>query len=148
LVPSDLVIVLRSLAFAPPDAVTEDAVTGGHAPAHAPVHTDCPLVSFTHRYTARPEPVVRNVVPPELAVVITIAPELPLPDALPLAADPAAAGALLLLPPPLLHAASSAAAIPAPAIAPSLPGVIFELRIRHRLQHAEVVVGVLACLSE
>lgn len=149
MVPSDLVIVLRSLAFTPPDPVTEDAVTGGHAPAHAPVHADCPMASFTHKYTARPEPVVRNVAPPELAVVITIGPELLPPDALPLAADPAAAGELLLLlPPPLLHAARSAAAIPAPAIAPSLTGVIFELRIRHRLQHAEGCSAFsLACRS-
>jgi hypothetical protein len=71
------------------------------------------------------------VVPEALAVVITVAPELPLPDAL---AAPAPAGALLLL---LLHAASSAAAIPEPAITPSLAGVIFELRIRHLLPHAE-----------
>jgi len=94
-------------------------------------------VSFAHRYTARPEPVVRNVVPPALAVVITIAPELP--AALPLAADdPPAAGALLL--PPLLHAASSAAAMPAPTTAtaaPSLAGVVFELRIVIFLQLAE-----------
>jgi hypothetical protein len=120
LVPSDRVIVPRSLAFALPDAVTVPvAVTGGQAPAHAPVHADVPPVSLTHRYTARPEPSVRNVPADDVAVLMTVAP----PDALAppallagaaaaLLAVAAGAAALLLL--PLEHAATSIATPTAP----------------------------------
>jgi hypothetical protein len=122
LVPSDRVIVPRSLAFALPDPVTVlVVVTGGQAPAHAPVHADVPPVSLAHRYTARPEPLTRNVLPEDEAVVMTVADVL----ALPLAAAPlgAAAGELLagalvlLLLLPLEHAATSAAAPIAPPTA-------------------------------
>jgi hypothetical protein len=112
LVPSDRVIVPRSLAVAPPAAVTVPvAVTGGHAPAHAPEQADIPLPSLPHRYTALP-PSVRNVLPDDEAVVITVE-----PDPLALAAGAAALGlappaAELLL--PLLHAAASNAAPSAP----------------------------------
>jgi hypothetical protein len=119
LVPSDRVIVPRSLAFALPDAVTVPvAVTGGHAPAHAPVQADVSPVSLTHRYTARPEPSVRNVPADDVAVLMTVAP----PDALAppallagaaaLLAGAAGAAALLLL--PLEHAATSIATPTAP----------------------------------
>jgi hypothetical protein len=117
LVPSDRVIVPSSLAFAPPDAVTVPVVvTAGQAPAHAPVHADVSPVSLTHRYTARPELVVRNVPADDVAVVmaVVLAP-LALPLAAGLLADDAGAllaGALLLL--PLEHAATSRAAPTAP----------------------------------
>jgi hypothetical protein len=123
LVPSDRVIVPTSLAFALPDAVTVPvAVTGGQAPAHAPVHADMSPVSLVHRYTARPEPSVRNVFPDAEAVLMTVEP-VPLPLA-------GAAGALLagalpellagaaaeLLLPPLAHAATSSPTPTAPPI--------------------------------
>ena len=64
LVPSDRVIVPMSLALAPPDAVAVPVVvTGGQAPAQAPLQLDMSPVSFAHRYTARPEPLVRKVPP-------------------------------------------------------------------------------------
>lgn len=50
MLPSDRVIEPSSLDFAPPDAVAVPVVvTGGQAPAHAPVHADVPPVSFAHR---------------------------------------------------------------------------------------------------
>jgi hypothetical protein len=89
-------------------------VTGGQAPAHAPLQLDVSPVSFTHRYTARPEPLVRTVPAEDEAVSMTVP-----PDALPplLAAAPAGvplAAAPVLLVPPLLHAATSTAAPSAP----------------------------------
>jgi hypothetical protein len=117
LLPSDRVIVPRSLAFALPDAdAVPVLVTGGQAPAHAPVHADVPPASLVHRYTARPEPLVKNEFPDDEAVVMTVAPD-PLAAAL-LGADApageplAAPGLLLLL--PLEHAATSIAAPTAP----------------------------------
>jgi hypothetical protein len=112
LVPSDRVIVPRSDAVAEPVAVTvPDAVTGGHAPAQAPEHWDASPVSFTHRYTARPDPSVRNVAPDAVAVVITVPAEDPPPDeALPVADAPVPdapeLGGLLVL---LAHAVTSSA---------------------------------------
>jgi hypothetical protein len=131
-VPSGRVIVPRSLAFAAPDAVTVPAaVTGGHAPAHAPEHADMPVPSLAHRYTARP-PSVRNVPPDDVAVVITAEPDpLALPAAAGLEDDPPAgellAGAPVLLP-PLLHAATSSAAPtapPTPAATRAGAGILF-----------------------
>jgi hypothetical protein len=95
-------------------------VTGGQAPAHAPVHADMPLVSLTHRYTARPDPSVRNVLPPDEAVLMTVAADAlapPLAGALLGADAPAgvlldAAGVLLL--PALEHAAANSATPTAP----------------------------------
>jgi hypothetical protein len=87
LLPSVRVIVPRSLAFALPDAVAVlVVVTGGQAPAHAPVHADMPPLSLVHRYTARPDPSVRTVPADDEAVLMTVA-----PDAL----APPLAGALL-----------------------------------------------------
>ncbi|HUN38125.1 MAG TPA: hypothetical protein VMU95_39545 [Trebonia sp.] len=112
--------MLRSLEVTEPPALTEPlAVTGGHAPAHAPEHCDASPVSFTHRYTARPDPSVRNVVPDALAVVISVAPDEPAEplDAaagLLLADAPAAGDVLLLELPPLLHAATRIAVAAAP----------------------------------
>jgi hypothetical protein len=121
LLPSDRVIVPRSLAFAAPDAVAAPVVvTGGQAPAHAPLQLDMSPVSFTHRYTARPEPLVRTVPAEVEAVLMTVPPDAP---ALLLGDDPAAAGVpaagvpaapVLLLLPALLHAATSSAAPSAP----------------------------------
>jgi hypothetical protein len=135
LVPSERVIVPRSLDFALPDAVAVPVVvTGGQAPAHAPVHADVPPVSLTHRYTARPEPSVRNVFPDDDAVLITVA-----PDPLPLAAallGAAAAGELLAAAPvlllllPLEQAATSSAAPtppPTPAASRAGPGIRFTM---------------------
>jgi hypothetical protein len=82
-------------------------------------------VSLTHRYTARPEPSVRNVFPDDEAVLITVEPD---PLAPPLAGallagallDPAAAagellaGAAELLLLPLAHAATSSPTPTAP----------------------------------
>jgi hypothetical protein len=108
--------------LASPEAVTVPlAVTGGHAPAHAPLQLDMPPVSFTHRYTARPEPSVRKEPAEDEAVSMTVA-----PDALAaLAEDDGPAGELLAAPVvllvPLLHAATSSAAPSAPpALAASL----------------------------
>jgi hypothetical protein len=112
LVPSDLVIVPRSLALALPAAVTVPvAVTGGQAPAHAPEQADVFPVSLTHRYTARPEPSVSTLPADDVAVVMTVAPD-PLPLAAPVAAG--LAGAELLLLPPLEHAAARTATAAAP----------------------------------
>jgi hypothetical protein len=118
LLPSDRVIVPRSLAFALPDAVAVPVVvTGGQAPAHAPVHADMPPLSLTHRYTARPDPSVRTVPPDDDAVLMTVAPDALAP---PLAGADALAGALLdaagvlLLLPALEHAAASRATPTAP----------------------------------
>jgi hypothetical protein len=136
LVPSERVIVPRSLDFALPDAVAVPVVvTGGQAPAHAPVHADVPPVSLTHRYTARPEPSVRNVFPDDDAVLITVEPD-PLAAAL-LAADaPAgellAAAPVLLLLLPLEQAATSSAAPtapPTPAASLAGPGIRFTMEI-------------------
>src|ERR1700722_10516420 len=119
-----------SLALAPPDAVAVAVVvTGGHAPAQAPVQVDMSPVSFVHRYTALPDPVVRKVPAEDLAVVMTVPPDAPaaalgvdapalgvdapaLGDDAPAGEAGAAAAALLL--PALLHAATVAAAASAP----------------------------------
>ena len=139
LVPSDRVIVPRSLALALPPAWTApDAVTGGQAPAQAPEHVEASPVSLTQRYTARPEPSVRNVFPDDEAVVIVLPPDpaaagpaAPLAGAaaaLPLPVPPLAGALLLLL--PLLHAAATramAAAPPTPAA--SLAGIGIRLMV-------------------
>ena len=111
MVPSERVIVLRSLAFALPDAVGDPVVdTGGHVPVHAPEQADAPLVSFDHMYTARPEPSVSSVPADDEAVLITAAPPL---AALP-GAELAGAAAPVLLLLPLEHAAASTATTTAP----------------------------------
>jgi hypothetical protein len=132
LVPSERVIVPMSLAMALPDAVAVPVVvTGGHAPAQAPLQLDMSPVSFTHRYTARPEPLVRKVPAEDLAVVMTVPPdELALPEEdAPAGEAGADAGALLgllgvlvlLVLPALLHAATTTAATsPPPTPATSL----------------------------
>jgi hypothetical protein len=149
-VPSDRVIVLRSLAFALPDAVTVPvAVTGGHAPAHAPVHMEALPVSLTHRYTARPEPSVRNVFPDDEAVLMTVDPDPP-PLALPAAAGELLAGAgaellaagaaeLLLL--PLAHAATSS---PTPTAPPTPAASLAGADIRFTMEFFIVFVSCLA----
>ena len=87
--PSDRVIVPRSLAFAPPVAVSVPvAGTGGHADAHAPEQADMFMPSLAHRYTVRPDPLVRNAPAEPAWVVITV----PVVDAL---AELPAAGAEL-----------------------------------------------------
>src|ERR1700689_4587304 len=108
-----------SLALAPPVAVAVPVVvTGGQAPAQAPLQFDMSPVSFTHRYTALPDPVVRKVPADDLAVVMTVPPDAP---AAPAAGDDAAAlgddapageagAAALVLLAALLHAATSRAA--------------------------------------
>ena len=49
-VPLERLMVPISLDTAPPEAFGIDfAVTGGHAWAHAPEHTDLPLLSATQR---------------------------------------------------------------------------------------------------
>ena len=146
MVPSDRVIVPRSLAFALPDAVGEPVVvTGGHAPAHAPVHADVPPVSLTHRYTARPDPSVRNVAPEDVAVRMTAALPL-LPAAGELAPDAAAelAGAAEELLLPLEHAAARTATPTAPpAAAASLAPadirftLVFRITFVSRLTHPQ-----------
>jgi hypothetical protein len=89
LVPSDRVIVPRSLAFAPPVAVSVPvAGTGGQAAAHAPEHADMFMPSLAHRYTVRPDPLVKNAPAEPAWVVITV----PVVDAL---AELPAAGAEL-----------------------------------------------------
>jgi hypothetical protein len=135
-VPSERVIVPSSLAVALPDAVGAPVVvTGGHAPAHAPEHCDASPVSLTHRYTARPEPLVRNVFPDDVAVVMTVPPdaaELPLAALAGAAAPDELAGAALLLL-PLAHAAASSAtptAPPTPAASLAGPGILFMLEAR------------------
>ena len=88
--PPDRVIVPRSLAFAPPVAVSLlVAGTGGQAAAHAPEQADMFMPSLAHRYTVRPDPSVRNApAEPPAWVVITV----PVVDAL---AELPAAGAEL-----------------------------------------------------
>jgi hypothetical protein len=117
--PSDRVIMPRSLAFAPPEAVTVPcAATGGQVLAHVPEHADWPLVSFVHMYTACPDPSVKTMPPLPEAVVITIAPAAEEPP--PAAGDPLAGDPLLLA---LLHAAASnAAPIVMPSPAPTRTG--------------------------
>src|SRR3984957_13598808 len=106
-----------SLALAPPVAVAVAVVvTGGQAPAQAPVQLDMSPVSFTHRYTALPDAVVRKVPADDLAVVMTVPPDAAGVDAAGVDAagvDAAGAAAALLLP-ALLHAATVAAAASAP----------------------------------
>jgi hypothetical protein len=109
------VIVPMSLATAPPDAVAVlVVVTGGHAPAQAPLQLDMSPVSLAHRYTARPELLARTVPPDDLAVVMTVPPEelAPALEDDPPAGEAAGAAALLLA--PLLHAATTTAALSAP----------------------------------
>jgi hypothetical protein len=115
------VIVPRSLAFALPDAVAVPAtVTGGQAPAHAPEHADVPPVSLTHRYTARPEPSVRNSPADEEAVLMTVEPDPLAPPLAALLGADAPAGELLAAAPvlllllPLAHAATRTATPTAP----------------------------------
>src|SRR5580698_1074542 len=121
-----------SLALALPDAVAAAVVvTGGHAPAQAPLQLDMSPVSLTHRYTARPEPLVRKVPAEDFAVVMTVPPE----ELAPLlgedapageagaAAEEGAAGAAapVLVLAALLHAATTTAATsPPPTPAASL----------------------------
>lgn len=151
MLPSERVIVPRSLAFALPAAVgVLVVVTGGQAPAHAPEHADASPVSLTHRYTARPELVVRNVPADDEAVVMTVALD---PAALPLAALPLAAllgadaagelaGAeaeLLLL--PLLHAATS---IPTPTAPVTLAASLAGADIRFI---TETRISLVSCLA-
>jgi hypothetical protein len=90
------------------------AITGGQAPVHAPEHADVPLLSLTHRYTARPEPSVRIAPAGDVAVAMTVEPEPP-PAALDAPAGEAApAPGLLLVLLPLAHAAASTATAAAP----------------------------------
>jgi hypothetical protein len=65
------------------------AGTGGQAAAHAPEQADMFVPSLAHRYTVRPDPLVRNVPVEPAWVVITV----PVVDAL--AELPAAAGELV-----------------------------------------------------
>jgi hypothetical protein len=118
-VPSDLVIVPMSLALALPAAVAVPVVvTGGHAPAQAPLQLDMSPVSFTHRYTALPEPLVKTVPAEDVAVVMTVPPDAaaPLPAGDAAAGDPVAeaAGAAAVLLAALLQAATVVAAASAP----------------------------------
>jgi hypothetical protein len=64
------------------------AGTGGQAAAHAPVQADIFMPSLAHRYTARPDPAVRNAPAEPAWVLITV----PVVDAL---AELPAAGAEL-----------------------------------------------------
>ena len=101
--PSDRVIVPRSLAFAPPVAVSVPvAGTGGQAAAHAPEQADMFMPSLAHRYTVRPDPSVRNAPAEPAWVVITV----PVVDAL---AELPAAGAEPGDAAALLHAVASSA---------------------------------------
>ena len=116
MVPSDRVIVPRSLAFAPPVAVSVPvAGTGGHADAHAPEQADMFMLSLAHRYTVRPDPLVKNAPAEPAWVVITV----PVVDAL---AELPAAGAELgeEVVAALLHAVASSAA---PSGIASLTGI-------------------------
>jgi hypothetical protein len=98
------VIVPRSLAFAPPVAVSVPvAGTGGQAVAHAPEHADMFMPSSAHRYTARPDPAVRNAPAEPAWVLITV----PVVDAL--AGLPAAGAELGEEVAALLHAVASSA---------------------------------------
>lgn len=128
----------RSLDFALPEAVGEPVVvTGGQAPAHAPVQLDVPPVSLVNRYTARPELLVRNVPADVEAVEMAVAPDAAalLLEALLVAAAPAAelAGALAVLLLPLEHAATSsatAATPPTPAAILADAGTRFPIETR------------------
>jgi hypothetical protein len=115
LVPSERVIVPMSLALAAPDAVAVAVVvTGGHAPAQAPLQVDMSPVSLAHRYTARPDPLASTVPPEDVAVVMTVPPELaPALEDDPAAGDAGAAAPVPLLA-ALLHAATTTAAPSAP----------------------------------
>jgi hypothetical protein len=73
--------VPRSLAFALPAAVSVPvAGTGGQADAHAPEQSDMFMPSLAHRYTVRPDAVVRNA-PAEPAWVVITVPVVELPAA-------------------------------------------------------------------
>ena len=97
-------IVPRSLAFAPPAAVSLLVVgTGGQAAAHAPAQADMFMPSLAHRYTVRPDPSVRNAPAEPAWVVITV----PVADAL--AELPAAGAELGDEAAALLHAVASSA---------------------------------------
>src|SRR6202050_5830038 len=94
-------MVPRSLALAPPVAVSVPvAGTGGQAAAHAPEQADMFMPSLAHRYTVRPDPLVRNA-PAEPAWVVITVPvvdalaELPAAGAELAEAEPGAAAALL-----------------------------------------------------
>jgi hypothetical protein len=98
-------------------------VTGGHAPAQAPVQFDMSPVSFAHTYTALPDPLVKTVPADDFAVVMTVPPDdapapVPEEDAPALGDDAPAgeAGAAAELPvlAALLHAATTTAAPSAP----------------------------------
>src|ERR1700733_10396224 len=111
-----------SLALALPAAVAV-VVTGGHAPAQAPVQFDMSPVSLVHRYTALPDPVVRKVPADDLAVVMTVPPDAAGDDAAALgddapAGEAGAAGAAAVLLAALLQAATSSAA-PSPPPTPT-----------------------------
>jgi hypothetical protein len=129
-----------SLALALPAAVgVPVVVTGGHAPAQAPLQLDMSPVSFTHRYTALPEPLVKTVPAEDFAVVMTVPPpdvaapalgeEAPAGEDAP-AGEAGAAGAAAVLLPALLQAATVAAAATAPPTpATSLPRLDMALNL-------------------
>jgi hypothetical protein len=90
-------------------------VNGGQTLAQGPEQVDSVVVSATHRYSALPDPSVRNV-PAEPDAVLTTAPPVDEPDpAEPPAEPPAWAATLGALgaadppPPLLLHAAATTA---------------------------------------
>jgi hypothetical protein len=92
-------------------------------------------VSLTHRYTARPEPSVRNVFPDAVEVVMTVAPDaLLLPAA---AAGELAAGAAALLL-PLEHAATSR---PTPTAPPTPAASLAGADIRFTMEYLIVFVS-------
>jgi hypothetical protein len=69
--PSERVIVPSADALTPPDPVGAALlVSGGQMLAHAPEQLDFPLLSATHRYSARPAASVRYVPADPLAVLI------------------------------------------------------------------------------
>jgi hypothetical protein len=58
--PSERVIVPKSPALTPPDAIgVATEISGGQAFVQAPEQLDFPLPSATHRYSALPEAPVR-----------------------------------------------------------------------------------------
>lgn len=74
MLPSERVIVPRSAAFRPAEATgVAFVISGGQALAQAPEQLDLPLLSATHRYTARPEAPVRYVPSAPFAVLIETA---------------------------------------------------------------------------
>lgn len=90
MVPSERLIVPRSLALAPVPALGLPlVVSGGHAVAHPPEQVDFVLVSGTQRYNERPEPSVKKLAPWLVRTSTVIADE-PSPDG----ADAGAAAAL------------------------------------------------------